>query len=60
MLLYFSTYSCWLSVDNGVIWAFVAPMIIIVIVSCFILSSRLPKRVTVCVHMRLSFVSCID
>lgn len=43
-------YSCWLSVDNGVIWAFVAPMIIIIIVSCFILSSRLPKRVTVCVH----------
>lgn len=29
----FSLGSCWLSIDDGLIWSFMAPMIIIVVVS---------------------------
>ena len=29
----FSSFSCWLSVDNGLIWAFAAPVIIVLVIN---------------------------
>ena len=35
--------SCWVSVDNGLIWAFVGPMLAVILVSCT--SQSLNQRV---------------
>jgi len=32
-LLFFVFSSCWLSVDNGLIWSFVGPALLIIVVS---------------------------
>ena len=31
--VYFFVYSCWLSVENGLIWAFIAPVIFVLVVN---------------------------
>ncbi len=31
----FCTPSCWMSVDDGVIWAFAAPVLMVILVKCY-------------------------
>ena len=40
--------SCWLSTTNGVIWAFVGPMLLIIVVSLFILIA--------CIHNVIMYI----
>lgn len=43
LLGHYYYFSCWLSSDNGVIWAFVGPMLLIIMVCCIILYQRCNK-----------------